>query len=144
MQIEALEKEEEDLVRKAENEMKELNWKCRINQLEKEHKELLNWQRPGDGKKTAIGDAKQRQSVLKKLASKDNQRERKAPATVSGASRTSNTPPTKENKVTPGRRPLSDQGARLDTQPQRSSSSDRSKLHSFFKSIKPSKPAWDK
>lgn len=147
-QIVALDDEEENLVKKAENEMKELNWKCRINELERQHKELLSWKNQSESSKPPVGDPKQRQSILKRLSRKDNQ-DRKAPATVSGApSRTAASTPADQStgeKTSQGRRPLSDQGARVEpsTSKGRSSSSEKSKVQTFFKSIKPSKSAWN-
>lgn len=146
-QIVALDDEEESLVKRAEDEMKNLNWKCRMNELERQHKEILSWKsQPSTSGKPPV-DIKQRQSILKRSgATKDNQ-DRKAPATVSGAlSRTAASTPDVD-KGAQGRRPLSDQGVRVEqpsTSKRRSSSTEKSKIQTFFKSIKPSKPAWNK
>ena len=150
-----LDKDEELLVNKAENEMKELNWKCRINELERQTKEILSWKNPsGSGAATSAPTAdllkQKKQSILKRLE-KENP-ERKAPATVSGAiSRPVVSNPATDNKTpAKGRRPFSDQGARADAQAststsqRRSSSQERGVLKKLFKSVKPSKPAWNK
>jgi hypothetical protein len=129
--------------------MKNLNWKCRINEIERQHKELLSWQnQPSTSDKPPLGDSKLRQSILKRPgASKDNQ-DRKAPATVSGAHiRTAASTPADDGNGAQGRRPLSDQGVRVEpasTSKRRASSNDKSKLQTFFRSIKPSKSAWNK
>ncbi|XP_060598141.1 polycystin-1-like isoform X3 [Ruditapes philippinarum] len=147
--IVALDDEEESLVKKADDEMKNLNWKCRINEIERQHKELLSWQnQPSTSDKPPLGDSKLRQSILKRPgASKDNQ-DRKAPATVSGAQiRTAASTPADDGNGAQGRRPLSDQGVRVEpasTSKRRASSNDKSKLQTFFRSIKPSKSAWNK
>ena len=121
--------------------MKDLNWNCRINQLEREHHDILT----STSAKPPMGDANRRQSILKRLANRDNlSSERKAPATVSGVmTRASATPPAKDNKISQGRRPLSDQGARAEP-PARTTTPEKSKIQKFFKSIKPSKSAWNK
>lgn len=152
LQLVTLDKEEDTLVKKAEGEMKELNWKCRINELERQTKEILNWKNPqgsGSGTNTPGGEItkQQKQSILKRLA-RDNP-ERKAPATVSGAtSRTAASTPAADTKNASSRRPFSDQGARVEpqasTSQRRASSQEKGTLQKFFKSVKPSKPAWNK
>lgn len=131
--------------------MKELNWKCRINELERQTKDILSWKNTapsGSGSNPPAGDItkQQRQSILKRLA-KDNQ-DRKAPSTVTGAtSRTAASTPSQDTKKTAsGRRPFSDQGVRVEpsTSQRRSSSQEKGTLQKFFKSVKPSKPAWNK
>lgn len=145
----SLDKEEDKLVKKAEEEMKELNWKCRINELERQTKEILNWKNPsGSGSSAPSGETtRQQRQSLQKRPTKDNP-ERKAPATVSGAtSRTAASTPATETKTSNGRRPFSDQGARVEpatTSQRRASSQEKGTLQKFFKSVKPSKPAWNK
>lgn len=155
-QLEGLDNDEEVLVRKAENEMKDLNWKCRINELERQRKELLNWKnQPGGSSKPPGGEgaSQPRQSVSKRGPNRDNS-DRKAPATVTGGA-TRDQPSANsadEQGATGGRRPLSDQGARLEATPgtRRASSQDKNTqdqkntLQKFLKSVKPSKPAWNK
>ncbi|KAH3864143.1 hypothetical protein DPMN_027157 [Dreissena polymorpha] len=154
--LEVLENDEEVLVKKAENEMKDLNWKCRINELERQRKELLNWKnQPGGSSKAPSGEGatQPRQSVGKRGPNRDNT-ERKAPATVTGGA-TRDQPsgnPGDEQGATGGRRPLSYQGARLEgTTPgtrrassQDKNTQDKNTLQKFLKSVKPSKAAWNK
>ena len=138
-QIEDLDKEEENLVKKAESEVKELNFRLRVNGLEKERRELLNWTKTD---KSSV-DQKQRQSNLKNAASKDTKTDKKLSASVI-ARRTSETPPSKvEMSQAKGKRPLSDQGARSDV-PENGKSSEPRSLQKFFQQLKPSKPAWNK
>ena len=122
--------------------MKELNFRIHVNGLEKERRELLNW---STADKPPI-DQKQRQSILTKNTSKDTKTDKKPPSSVTGASRTTTTPPSKpESSQTKGKRPLSDQGARSDLPPKgKSSASEPRSLQKFFKQFKPSKPAWNK
>ena len=138
-QIQDLDKEEETLVKKTESEVKELNFRIRVNGLENERRELLNWSKTDK----PPGDQKQRQSVGTNSTNKDIKTDRKS---VVGASRTTTTPPSKTEGIqTKGKRPLSDQGARGDLPPPgKSSASEPRSLQKFFKQFKPSKPAWNK
>ncbi|XP_052761742.1 polycystin-1-like isoform X2 [Mya arenaria] len=145
--IESIDKEEENLVKKAENEMKDLNWKCRINKLEREAKEILDWKN-----KPPAGDGKQGKQTLSKrpMQCKDNS-DRRAPATVTGATaRNQASAPSSDDKgAQSGRRPLSDQGARVDAaapgpSTRRTSNQEKSTLQKFLKTVKPSKAAWNK
>lgn len=138
--MELIDKEEENLVKKAEHEMKELNWKCRINELERQTKEILNWKNQ-TGAKSQSDDSKGKQSK-RMVPSKDNT-DRRAPATVTGATkRNQESAPTSEDKGgATGRRPLSDQGARIEAPTGNKRPSLQEK---FMKVIKPSKSAWNK
>ena len=138
-QIQDLDNEEETLVKKTESEVKELNFRIRVNGLENERRELLNWSKTDK----PPGDQKQRQSVGTNSTNKDVKTDRKS---VIGASRTTTTPPLKTEGIqTKGKRPLSDQGARGDLPPPgKSSASEPRSLQKFFKQFKPSKPAWNK
>ena len=138
-QIQDLDNEEETLVKKTESEVKELNFRIRVNGLENERRELLKWSKTDK----PPGDQKQRQSVGTNSTNKDVKTDRKS---VIGASRTTTTPPSKTEGIqTKGKRPLSDQGARGDLPPPgKSSASEPRSLQKFFKQFKPSKPAWNK
>ena len=144
LQIQDLDKEEESLVKKTESEVKELNFRLRVNGLENERRELLNWTKTD---KPPV-DQNQRQSVLKTSISKDSKSDKKPPTSLTFASRTSGTPPASslkaEGSQMKGKRPLSDQGARIDLPAKgKNSSSEPKSLQKFFQQLKPSKPAWN-
>ena len=121
--------------------MKDLNLRCRINELERQGKEILSWHKSSSSK-PPVSDSKLRQS--QRIANRDNQ-EQKAPSTVTGAtSRAAATPPGKEQKPAQSKRPFSDQGARAEqTSESKASVPEKNKLQKFLKSVKSSKPAWN-
>ena len=121
--------------------MKEINFRLRVNGLENERRELLNWT-----KTDKPPDQNQRQSAVKTTTT--NKDSKKPPTSLTFASRTSGTPPATslkaEGSQTKGKRPLSDQGARIDLPAKgKSSGSEPKTLQKFFQQIKPSKPAWN-
>ena len=143
-QILDLDKEEDTLVKKAESEVKEINLRLRVNDLGSEKRELLNW-----NKTDKPPDQNQRQSTVKTNTNKDTKSDtKKSPATLTFASRTSGTPPATsvkaEGSQMKGKRPLSDQGARIDIPAKgKSSGAEPKSLQKFFQQVKPSKPAWN-
>ncbi|KAK3612214.1 hypothetical protein CHS0354_039486 [Potamilus streckersoni] len=137
--IETLDKEEETLLKRTENELKDWKFRQKISNLEKEGHKLLETK--------PLLDSRLRQSIPQRKALAGNKADRRAPASVS-TSRVAATPPSQKAEESNSRRPLSDQGARGDSITPRSGAEtpapDPSTLKNFLKILKPSKAAWNK
>ncbi|KAL3876004.1 hypothetical protein ACJMK2_033893 [Sinanodonta woodiana] len=137
--IESMDKEEEKLLKRTENELKDWKFRQKISNLEKEGQKLLETKPPLD--------SRLRQSIPQRKSLAGNKADRRAPASVS-TSRVAATPPSHKAEESISRRPLSDQGARGDSITPRAGAEtpvpDSSTLKNFLKILKPSKAAWNK
>ncbi|XP_060076676.1 polycystin-1-like [Ylistrum balloti] len=125
---------EEDLIKKCQREIDEWKWQNRISSMEKENDGLLNW----TTKKTPTTPNTRTTKIHKRVPTQ--------PRLTAKSEGTAKTPPSKpvKGKATPrASRPLSDQGGRAaQRMEQPGPSQDRKSVFDFFKSVKPSKPAW--
>ncbi|XP_033754437.1 LOW QUALITY PROTEIN: polycystin-1-like [Pecten maximus] len=126
---------EENLIKKCQKEVDEWKWQNRISNMEKENDGLLNWttKKPPATPNTRTTKIPKRVSTQPRLTAKSE-----------GMAKTPPTKPVVKGKATPRvSRPLSDQGGRAaQRSEQPGTSQDRMSVFDFFKSIKPSKPAW--
>ncbi|OWF55928.1 Polycystin-1 [Mizuhopecten yessoensis] len=126
---------EEDLIKKCQKEVDEWKWQNRISNMEKENDGLLNWtkKKPPPTPNTRTTRIPKRIPTQPRLTAKSE-----------GTAKTPPTKPVVQGKATPRTsRPLSDQGGRAAQRAEQPGpSQDRMSIFDFFKSIKPSKPAW--
>lgn len=125
IQVSYLDNLEDDLLKQTLRGIDEWKWQTRIHALEKERQSILTWKnKPPPHPPTT------RQTATPHRTMTEGRLPRKAAVLTPN----SDSGHTSKGKT---KRPLSDQGGRAEQEPAR-----RRSIYEFFKSIKPSKPAW--